>query len=594
MSRRNKTKVHSNGIHRGVEQATQDEPILRAVQKTSRQPIRDSHNVWYSTVSMINEMGPMPTFDRLNIHRLDEWCRKALQREPYLAGFLNKVVSAQANRGWSLYGGKRTVGYVSQLLHRFDPTTIRLDDGRVVVDEFRSAGWRRASKRKILSYLTKCSGSYTELQYRLEPRFTLSGWSLSQVVNLYNMDSEKVEYTNDPLYPIRYDGSEEWPAPAYYHLVSSPLDTSEFYNYGMSPLFRCIRLAQLMVNISDWEIGTLADDFVDSVLLLNGASDEEFNAAMRARSIVQVNGNKAKRSAVLGSDDPSNPLTAELLHLREKPASLDDFSTRIYMLLQGYAVNLGYGLGHFMESPFGSLLGRSGEEVSTSQRTTAESGGNDYHLEDQAALNKYVMPAGIEFVYDDLAVDDQADAELKYRRAQTITELFMAQRLSDDYKGGELQQFARGRGNNLGTAEQFRQLMVDWQIVPAEWTESEEDINVTDLEQTRLRERTLAYPAVHRFITGVESGEYRDDSIVHYHYNPESDEHRALTVVGSVEDMLRRQKRTVIMGDPKPVEKPVEQSRVIKRVTDEQRKEARRLLKKAKDDAKAIAGVVTG
>lgn len=553
--------------------------VERAQQKASRQPDRTEYgNIWHSTVNMVRDSEPMPSFSRLEIHRLDEWCKKCLMKEPFLAGFVNKLVSGHANRGWSLNGGKRIVAQTAAMLHRADPTTIRLDDGRVFLDEFRSAGWRQFSKRKILSYITRCAGSYTELQYRLEPRFQTTGWSLSQVVNLYNMDTSKVEYTDDPLYPIRYDGSAEWPAAAYYQLVASPMDSSDFYSYGLSPLYRCIRLAQLMVNISDWELGTLADDFVDAVLLLNGATDEEFNAAMKARTLVQANGNKAKRAAVLGSTDPSMPLTADVLHLREKPASLDDFTGRLYMLLQGYAVNLGYGLGHFMESPFGALLGRSGTEVDAAQRTTAEAGGNDYHLEDQGAMNRYVMPANIEFLYDDQSVDERANAEINEIRARTITELFLAQRLADDYKGGEYQGFARGRGNNLGTPEQFRQLMVDWGIVPPEWTESEEDVNITDVEQARMRDRVLAMPGVHRFMLGVESGQYRDDAIVRYHYNPETDVHGQTTIVPSVAALLAEQSRTF----------PIGQVRAATKTT----KKVRKLLDKATDDAKAIAEVV--
>ena len=585
MSRKNR-KPPTNGNHRGPVKANEDDQLLdlveRKAQRSTRQPDREAyHNIWYSTVNMVSEMGPMPSFTRQNVTLIDDWCRKCLMREPYLAGFISKITSAHANRGWSLYGGKRIVNATAEMLHRFDPATVRMDDGRVFVDEFRSAGWRKASKRKSLSFLTRNAGTFVEIQYRMEPRFTLNGWQLSAVTNLYNMDSSKVEYTNDPLYPIRYDGSADWPAAAYYHLVSSPFDTSEFYDYGLSPLYRCIRLAQLMVNISDWELGTLADDFVDSVLLLNGATDEEFNAAMKARSVVQANGNKAKRAAVMGSVDPSVPLTADVLHLREKPATLDDFTGRIYMLLQGYAVNLGYGLGHFMESPFGALLGRSGNEIDVAQRTTAEAGGNDYHLEDQGMLNK-IVPAGIEFLYDEQDVDDRADAELTEIRAKTISELFLAQRLADDYKGGEYQGFARGRGNNLGTAEQFKQLMVDWQIVPPEWTESEEDVNITDVEQTRMRERALDHPGVHRFILGVEDGTYRDDAIVRYHYDPEKDVHEQATVVPSVMAMLEGQARTIVMGKP------------VNRATDAQRKEARRQLLKRRDDVKAIAGVISG
>ncbi|TXH02059.1 MAG: hypothetical protein E6R09_05455, partial [Rhodocyclaceae bacterium] len=133
MSKKNR-RPPANGNHRGPAKVNADDQLLdlveRKVTKTSRQPDREAyHNIWYSTVSMVNEMGLMPSFTRQNVTQIDEWCRKCLMREPYLAGFISKITSAQANRGWSLYGGKRIVNATAEIFHRFDPATVRMDDG---------------------------------------------------------------------------------------------------------------------------------------------------------------------------------------------------------------------------------------------------------------------------------------------------------------------------------------------------------------------------------------------------------------------------------------------------------------------------------
>ena len=60
--------------------------------------------------------------------------------------------------------------------------------------------------------------------------------------------------------------------------------------------------------------------------------------------------------------------------------------------------------------------------------------------------------------------------------------------------------------------------------------------------------------------------------------------HEHTTVVPSVMAMLEGQARTVVMGSPKPVD----------RVTDSQIKQARRQLFKRREDAKSIAGVISG
>lgn len=552
--------------------------VERVAQASSRQPRNtgDLSGFWHSTVQWVREMGDMPDMGRCG--ELDRWCRDRLFAEPYLAGFFSKVVTAQANRGWSINGGKRTVNATAALLHRFDPVSVRLPSGYVYTDAYKAAGWRKAQKRKIFSYLTRNAGAFTEIQYRLEPRFTRNGWSLSQVSNLYNMDSGKTQWTGDPLFPIEYAGSKPWPAPSFYHLVAMPLDQEEHYNIGLSPLYRCINLAKLMVSISEWETGSLAPDLLDSLLILNGTTPEQFNEAMKARLTVGNQGNRAKRAGVLGSDDPDNKIDADVLSLRAMPPSLESFETRIHLLLQGYAVNLGYALDFFMDSAHGSLLGRSGTEVVAASRSTADSGGNDYHLEDQAQLNQLVMPAGVEFLYDDLAIDERELAEINEIRARTITELFTAQRLADDYKGGELLAFARGRGNNLGTALQFQQLMVQWGIVPPDWTADEEDVSVEDIEQHRLKERVLSTEAAHHLITEVEAGRMRDDSLVRYHYSPEKDRHGITTVVPSIKRHLDEQARTFLIGNVRRQE----------RATKKEVKDARKLLLDRLVDARSI------
>lgn len=583
MSRRNRKRsaagkngaAHTNGAGAGLIEPVDDavlrsmnqsaQAVERAVQKASRQD-RDplgsaAFDFWHSTLNWVRKMDQMPAFD--DCYKVDAWCIERMLEEPYLAGFFGKAISAQANRGWSLYGGKRITENTARMFHRFDPTTVRLADGRVYIDDLKSAGWRRASQRKAFSRMARNGGAFVELQYRLEPRFTRSGWNLTQVINMYNMDTSKVEWTGNSLYPIRYDGSEEWPDPAFYQLVAMPLDRQDKYHIGLSPLYRCIRLAILMTEVADWELGTLSDDFVDSLLLLNGADGMEFNKAMKEREIVTTAGkNKAKRSAVLGNLEPDITLTGELLRLRSMPESLTNFEDRIYLLLQGYAVNMGYSLGTFMESPFGSLLGRSGAEVGFLQKATNEAGGNDYHVDDEEQINNLAVPAGVEFHYDEQESDDRAKAEIDSIRAGMLTELFLAQR-SD--------------GSALGTAEQFQQLGIEWDLFDPEWTVAPEEVATDHDDQTRVIESV----AVQRFIHNVEAGYWNDDAIVRYHYDPVSQRATGETIVPSVARMLDERQRFFIMS-----------AGAVERATDEEKGSALKLMRKQLGEAQDVAKVV--
>lgn len=545
--------------------------VERAVQKGSRQE-RDplggaGHSFWKSTVEWVKKMDAMPSLS--DCTGLDEWCHKQILNEPYLLGIMSRAVAAQANRGWSLYGGKRVTEATSRVLHSFDPVSVRLADGRVVIDDFKAAGWRRASKRKALSYNTRNAGTFVEMQRRLEPRFTRNGWSLSGVNYLYNMDSGKVEWTGDALYPIRYDGSEPWPNPSFYQLVSMPSDTQENYHIGLSPLFRCIRLAMLMVEISDWEFGTLSDDFIDSLIILNGDDGEGFDGAMKDRTGATLGAkkNKAKRAAVMGNIDPAMELKADIIKMRMMPDSLHNFEDRIYLLMQGYAVNLGYSLSNFIDSPTGRLMGASGSEINFIQKATSEAGGNDYHREDEEAMNNLAVPSNVEFHYDEQGIDDAEDAQLKAIRSETLKELYLAE---------------RANGESLGTTDQFRQLAILWDLFDPDWTEQEEDIRTDHDDQTRLaNEAFYEFPAVKRCIHAVEDGRINDDALVHYYHNPETNTTVTRTITPSIKGLLREKQRFFQMGAPGAVH----------RATQEERETALAIMKKHLTSAQEVTGV---
>lgn len=565
----NRTNGHVNGDVATMEppKKNEDDVIERAIQQASRQdrdPIGSNLvSLWHSTVKWVRKMDQMPVFD--DCFALDKWCVERLHEEPYLAGFVSKAVSAQANRGWALYGGRRITQNTARMLHRFDPTTVRFADGRCYVDDLKSAGWRRASKRKSLSYLTRNAGTFVEIQYRLEPRFTRQGWRLSQVLNLYNMDSARVYWEGNGLYPISYDGSDAWPDPSFYHIVAMPLDVQEKYHIGLSPLYRCIRLAILMTEISDWEMGTLSDDFIDSILLLNGTDADEFNEAMRIREHVVTGGkNKAKRSAVLGNIEPDVDLRGELIKLRSMPESLTDFESRIFLLLQGYAVNLGYSLANFVDSPFSSLLGRSGAETNFLQRATNEAGGNDYHREDEEMMNNLVVPAGVQFNYDPQGDDEHHTAEIANIRSDSLVNLYEA---------------SNANGETLGTTEQFRELGVEWGLFHPDWTIQEDDTQTDHEEQTRIMDTE----AINRFIVGVESGRWPDDAIVRYHYSPKTNRARIRTVVRSVQELLDNKQRYYDMRLAIPDKQ---------RATEAERTAALELMRRQLEGSQAIAEMI--
>jgi hypothetical protein len=498
----------------------------------SRDHGADGSGFWYSTYNWVKTMPTCPDYGT-DMNTLDDWVIQQVERDPYMSGMVSKIVNTYSSRGWELTGGSRAVKNLAAILHQAHPNSYRLKDGSIYTNELKASGWRLFQKRKARSYLTRCRGVFVEVQHQKEPVYTRRGWRLSPLENFYNMDTTDVIWGADPLYPITYNYGDPWPDPSFYHLVAFPSDRDEYYRYGSSAAYRNIELSKILVAIHEWEQGTLDPHFMDGLLLLKGMTTEQFDQAMKAR--YDNLGNPAKRIAVLA--DPDVDLEAKLHILRTLPPTFERFIERVSFLLRGYALNFGFDSMYFFGAEGTRFFGTSDSESTSRESGIGESGQNEFHLQDQEMIQA-VMPDTVGFTYQELDVDRRAYAELHQIQAKTLTNLFLAQRLPDNFEGGELLTIARARGPNLGTPEQFRQLMVEWNLVPPEWTATDENVNIDDLQQVRMTERVLSLPQSEALIKRVETGEHRDDQLVRYMYYPDTGHHGIDTVLPSIKRYL--------------------------------------------------------
>ncbi len=274
----------------------------------------DSRAVWSSWLAMGKALNERAQPKAGDVQALDGWMQEVLYCDPVLPGMLAKLTTALAGQGWRVVGPARTASRAASVLEQ-------ADGGR---------GWFHFAETCAKSYMQRNMGCFVEVVHQFAPEVDAETGELigelAPVTALYNMDSTKAKWVRDRVFPLRYEG-KPWSRFDFFHLVDNAGDTDATRLRGQCALYRCLEYVKLMGLINSWEQGSLDPDFIDAILLLRGASDDQFGQAMSAREkAIDEKGNAAKRLAVLASEHKT--IQADLLFLRRRPESLEEFEAR--------------------------------------------------------------------------------------------------------------------------------------------------------------------------------------------------------------------------------------------------------------------------
>lgn len=295
------------------------------------------------------------------------------------------------------------------------------------------------------------------------------------VRGLYHVDSTRCIMNGDVETPLTYSpliyGSgaaheQDW-AKADYIRMASMISTSEALNgLGYCAVSRCLELAKIMVAIYEHDREQLGAKAPKGLLMLNGITETQWDDSMEARAARLKGGDYEYFDAVqvLAGQGAEN-ISAELIALSQLPANfnMQEFTS---MLMYGYALCFGYDPSEFYPVQFGAL-GR-GTEMEVQHEKATGKGGLNYILAIQEQLQRPdVLPASLKFEFDQR---DEA-SEIEEAAAQEAwANLFKTVRetgIDIDGVGGV-------------NRTEYRMLLADHNIIPKEWTEVEEDIEVTD------------------------------------------------------------------------------------------------------------------
>lgn len=448
-----------------------EEAVERAEAESSQQPrfSEDSDSIFGSIYLWLRRAEvELPAY-RSDSRRRDEALRGFWPLEPHWAGIINSVCLIDANRGWSLVGGRNQV-------RRFSP---------VLTDAEGGAGWRTFIKKGGLSYYVAdmCTVVETGRDGRGGP---LRG--------LYNVDPTRCKLSgkiDDPLwyYPTRSRaGMQKWEADDYFRVISMPSNDERFHDLGWCATSRAVELIRLLYSVLIHDEEKAGARMPEGLLLLSGITMPQWQQALAARK-TELDADMRRRFAgVLAlANSGSVQIDAKLVAFSQLPSN---FNRREFVdqALYGYALTIGYDPSEFWPVQFGAL-GR-GKESEIQHKKATGKGGLDFALSFQEKLQSELP---VTLLYEVAQRDDEGD------QLGTSILLNKVRIAREAYESG-LKEKAP-----LLSREEARSLLATMNVIPRKWTELEEqtvatDLNPTGVGERELRERMLSRVEVRRAI----------------------------------------------------------------------------------------------
>lgn len=419
-------------------------------------------------VSKANQQLPAYSADT---RKRDEALLRFVRSESLLSGVVSSAVSRDKNRGWTLTGGARQVSSYSNKFH-----SVNYD-----------LGWRQFVSLNATSWYATNFGYASEIGFRYKG---------GPAETMYHIDPTKCILQDDPKKPINYyPPTKKIPLRRgeFIHGNSMPSVEEKMRRAGFCAVERALEFTRLMIGLSRHHLEKLGVAIPKGIVLGKGITQTEWE---QARAMIDAEKEASDREyyeGIMMLFSKNTDADLKLIGLSELPDNFS-MSTFIDIIMQGYALAFGYPVGEFWSIASGSF-GRTGEMKEQQQQATAK-GELDFALSFQEQLQKYFLPESVNFQFDQR--NDRGDLvniEVVEKKFNMINE---------------------GVKSTLYDKEEAFKLLAMENIIPADWTETEEDVSTSDLQETR--ERMLSRPEILRALKYSPS-----EPIVQYTYNPKFD-----------------------------------------------------------------------
>lgn len=437
-----------------------NELVERADKTFSKQPrFSENYNSVFSSIYLwINKKELDPPEYKTDSRSRDKWLRRFYTLEPHWMGVVNQCVQIDSNRGWVLIGGRNQVKRYMNILQGAE------------------GGWRTFVKKASLSFLTSDMCAVVELG-RDGKGGPLRG--------LYNVDPVRCKLSGPSslqYYPSsgKFQTWEEYQD--YFRIVAMPSADESFNNLGYSATSKAIEIVKILYGVLMHDQEQVGARMPEGLLLLQGISERQWVQALEARKENLDALDRRWFGGIMAlASSGADQISANLVSLSQLPANFDR-KTFIDMCLYAYALIVGYAPGEFWPVQYGAM-GRGKEEEQQGMRATSK-GGTEFILGLQENVQNE-MPNTLHFEFEQRNEDGLLlQAQVSQAWADVVKTLYARPSECDE---------------PVLTRDECRSLLVKNQVIPSDWTEVEEETQITDTDDSSAEASEAVEEEVRKF-----------------------------------------------------------------------------------------------
>ena len=512
-------------VERAIEAGKSKQPRFK---KANSEQFFTSVMRWVHTAG--EEEPPYEADSRLR----DKWLSSFWKKEPHLAGVLSSVNSIDANRGWHLVGGRNQVARFSNILRG-------AEDG---------AGWRQYISMQSSSYYTTDMGAITEIG-----RDTYNG----PMRAIYHLDPTRAKLTGDRNYPLRYDRNKDpWRPDDFFRLVSMKNIMEEYKGLGFCAVSRVLDMAKIMLAVYNHELEQLGSRAPKGLMLLQNIGQGQWEEAMKTRDArLDSDMRKYYNAVAVIAQDGVEAIDAKLIALSQLPEGFD-IEVFTNLLMYAYALCIGYDPIEFWPVSAGQL-GR-GRETDIQHRKGTGKGGLNFMLAYQDQIQMH-LPESLNFEFEQRDQEGVLlDAQVTQAWANVAATLFTggnstAPGPAGD-KGGDGEAAVAPAAQTISesmsilTREEVRSMLADAGVIPAHWTNLQEETVATDAKGIEIeryrREELLSQEHIRRSLEL-----FPNEPIIRYSWP----DNKTKLIFLNAQDALKATRFSIIK--PEPLQLPI-------------------------------------
>lgn len=433
--------------------------------------VGDTPHGWASVDTMFRlgtTAGNIPTYgsEYRDAYLALEW-----MSEPTLAGAFSTWVEKAQTVEWWITGGRNSANYYARVLHDADG----------------GAGWTYHEGACAIDYLSTDKGSMEELgREDLTPeviqqlrnlyetvKFSKQGFidqaaldriladaTFGRVAGIQHLDSVRMMRAGLPGARWRY--YPETHPPVFIpdmnmlQVTSMPSARDRMRGFGYCAMSRLLDAKSLMLGYLIYHRQEIGDLPPELLVIINGLPQTTVDDSYAKYKLDRENNGSDVYSRLwwLGSDDPMNPVSVQVLNLLTSNKSFN-YQFMVEWWVKNIAVNIGADVGEIW-------LLQSGESktVQSVQAMKAEGKGVAKYLQEkERRFNTDIMPYGVTFEYDN--PNDDHDKQVSDIVAVKVKNL------------KELASIGVDRQDPAFTIEEVRRLAMEWKVVPQDLVEEE-------------------------------------------------------------------------------------------------------------------------